>query len=470
MQIASVVIQSPLIAIGCICAITFPADQWQATAGLLLIYSALSGTLAYHRFRLLQADMVPDLLTFFCFVQFTLKLSNLIFILIVNGVFGSGGVYTIAAAYDQEPYQYQFKGELLLLLGFCIFAGIWLLISKKQPPGLLVKISSTELWRGYVLSVAIIYLLKLTETTALFGNIYALLWLAAICLVTCLLSGESPYQLGGRLSHYSFLALLPLYGIAATTGMKSEIVNVSYAFLLPLLRGLQWARLKFIALFALIFILIVVPFNQVWRDLNWYQGWSASAFDVAAEVIDQYAEQDTADNIASSSLVSWIARSSTSSEAGLVVSIAEQTGNIGPILLENFWSIFIPRWLWPEKPVYQPGAWFTWYLGQARLVGEATSARAMFLPLELNWMFGFGGVLVGMVGVSLLYAAVYSYMQKRSTYSTPYLFGSLALTLSSATLITGHTIYMISAPIIHFFYIYSLDKILILYRNKSVKI
>lgn len=47
--------------------------------------------------------------------------------------------------------------------------------------------------------------------------------------------------------------------------------------------------------------------------------------------------------------------------------LAERDGFIGAVLIEGLSSIFVPRFLWPEKPSYMPGAWFTWYLGGQRL-------------------------------------------------------------------------------------------------------
>jgi hypothetical protein len=58
---------------------------------------------------------------------------------------------------------------------------------------------------------------------------------------------------------------------------------------------------------------------------------------------------------------------------------------------------FIPRFLWPEKPLIAKGAWFALEIGQAytRRDGSISNSVAMTIPGELYLNFGWPGVLVG---------------------------------------------------------------------------
>ncbi|MBX9853840.1 MAG: hypothetical protein K2X86_19005 [Cytophagaceae bacterium] len=57
---------------------------------------------------------------------------------------------------------------------------------------------------------------------------------------------------------------------------------------------------------------------------------------------------------------------------------------------------FIPRFLWPEKPIIQKGAWFAYRIGKARILdGKYTNSIDMSSTGELYLNFGWLGVLIG---------------------------------------------------------------------------
>ena len=67
---------------------------------------------------------------------------------------------------------------------------------------------------------------------------------------------------------------------------------------------------------------------------------------------------------------------------------------------------FIPRFLWPEKPIIAKGAWFALEIGQAytRPDGTITNAVAMTIPGELYLNFGWLGVFLGCLTYGGLFA------------------------------------------------------------------
>jgi hypothetical protein len=68
---------------------------------------------------------------------------------------------------------------------------------------------------------------------------------------------------------------------------------------------------------------------------------------------------------------------------------------------------FIPRLLWPNKPILNRGAWFTAYLGGAARAEEATTSTGISAAGELYWNFGVPGMAVGMCGIGLLYGLLW---------------------------------------------------------------
>lgn len=63
---------------------------------------------------------------------------------------------------------------------------------------------------------------------------------------------------------------------------------------------------------------------------------------------------------------------------------------------------FVPRIIWPEKPIVSRGAWFTTYIGMSPRPQEATSSTGMTAFGEWYWNFGIPGELGGMFLTGLL--------------------------------------------------------------------
>ncbi len=64
--------------------------------------------------------------------------------------------------------------------------------------------------------------------------------------------------------------------------------------------------------------------------------------------------------------------------------------------MKGLYYAFIPRIIWPEKPLVSRGAWFTTYLGMANSEAEATTSTGITTVGEWYWNFGVAGVAVGM--------------------------------------------------------------------------
>lgn len=77
--------------------------------------------------------------------------------------------------------------------------------------------------------------------------------------------------------------------------------------------------------------------------------------------------------------------------------IANEDGYLHGETLEYLGFVFIPRFLWPDKPIVQKGGWFAWRIGQAwiRADGRYSNAINMTVPGELYLNYGWFGVLAG---------------------------------------------------------------------------
>jgi len=256
--------------------------------------------------------------------------------------------------------------------------------------------------------------------------------------------------MGNRKSWLAMAGLVPFLVLALQSGMKGDVALVMLPILLPIVRRMTVVRFAFLGAFMLFMLVFLFPFSEAWRHANW-AGWhgyeNAGIPVVASRVFDQWADDGLVET-AAQSLASWAMRGSSAEAGGLVMQLAERDGFIGPVLLEGLATIFVPRVLWPDKPRYMPGAWFTWYLGYAASPETATTATAMMLPTELYWMFGLLGVVLGMAFLAVLYFVVWERLRRLSRTGLVPMLALFALLAHSAGLEGVHTIYAVSAPVI----------------------
>ena len=113
-------------------------------------------------------------------------------------------------------------------------------------------------------------------------------------------------------------------------------------------------------------------------------------------------EGDIADT---SGVMRLMARLSTFNQLSQVHRLTEEEGFYEGETMGYVIYIFIPRALWADKPLVVPGQWFAAKLGRGtRLEGGGFSnAINMTIPGELYLNFGWPGVIIGMMFLTLIY-------------------------------------------------------------------
>jgi hypothetical protein len=88
--------------------------------------------------------------------------------------------------------------------------------------------------------------------------------------------------------------------------------------------------------------------------------------------------------------------------------VVQEDGYLGGQTLEYLAYAWIPRFIWPEKPVIAKGAWFAHRIGQARMVnGRATNSINMTIPGEFYMNFGWLGLIVGPAAFGIVLALLW---------------------------------------------------------------
>ncbi|RJR31822.1 MAG: hypothetical protein C4576_31295 [Desulfobacteraceae bacterium] len=101
---------------------------------------------------------------------------------------------------------------------------------------------------------------------------------------------------------------------------------------------------------------------------------------------------------ASSGWIATLARFTTYNQTTQVMSLADREGFLMGETLSYLTYAFIPRAIWPSKPVIAQGQWFAQKLGLGSFLSGSTgfsNSINMTLPGELYLNFGWPGVVVG---------------------------------------------------------------------------
>ncbi len=91
-------------------------------------------------------------------------------------------------------------------------------------------------------------------------------------------------------------------------------------------------------------------------------------------------------------------RTSVISQLSNIVELTEKKGFYGGQTLNYMAYVFIPRFLWPEKPLIKQGQWFALEIGKARKRKDsdlANNSINMTVPGEFYLNYGWAGVLIG---------------------------------------------------------------------------
>jgi hypothetical protein len=442
-------------------AASYPLSEWPATAGILMITQAFCGAFAWHRFSLMRDAILPDYLSLFLLTQFVNKSLTAL-----NEVFKTdreaGGAISENLSVSSLPQEYLFYAEAIFLLATVIFTLTFRVLEGRTTPGVWQVPDSRITWATFGLSSAAIIAIQASGFGSYLGMTQELLRYFSIGSIAVLLGGQTDYALGRKRSWLPLLALMPVAFYALTSGVKGEIALVSLPVLLPAIRKLNLTRSLLLGGFLVFTVMFVFPYTRAWRDANWFGlggTENADIWTVSSSVFSRW-QQEGPLAMAAEGATHWMSRVSSAEAGGLVMMIADRDGPIGAETIEGFLTIFIPRFLWPDKPAYAPGAWFTWYLGEAPSPETATSSTAMMLPTELYWMYGIVGVSLGMLLLAVLNFHIWRYLNLKAAQGRMVPSVALFALLANAIVLEpSAVIYAFSGPVILLVYVIIFDQL-----------
>lgn len=275
----------------------------------------------------------------------------------------------------------------------------------------------------------------------------------SLAIVFILLAGHGKMQLGAKQQWRALLLLSPLVLQALPTGSKLEVIVAAGPVLMAMLFRPSKRRLAMLAAVAAGVVLVLAPMTNILRGHNWRgEGQLISvrqAFDIVANDIGRHGVSV----VASDGVVEFLDRASSARNGALVYGIAQRDGLLGLESLDKLFVVFVPRFLWPDKPSIAPGAWFTWYLGQAATPDTATTSTGTPVATEFYWMAGWGGTIAGMLILGVMYAVSWRLLKYMGQTSIVMRIGAVSMLFGAMRLEETHAIFAITAPLLIILYL-----------------
>jgi len=187
--------------------------------------------------------------------------------------------------------------------------------------------------------------------------------------------------------------------------LRGDIVSASIAFALGTLIGARsFAPLR-TRLFAPVYV-VAALFTIYFSEFGLVRSVSGGGLERIDAVLAAQ-EMDQSSAIAQQSV--W-SRLTNFNQLTQVVRIAREDGFLNGLTLEYLGFVFIPRFLWEDKPLVAKGGWFAWRIGQAyqRPDGQFSNSVNMTVPGELYLNFDWAGVIAGCLIFGALIGVLWS--------------------------------------------------------------
>ena len=329
------------------------------------------------------------------------------------------GLLLFGPAADQWPPTVQYPervldvyslGESITSTGMLVLVAAWRLAIGRD----LHRVGFAPLARQTVSGMPIaMYLIALAFEVSRrllgleFGSVQQILSISSALGVAAIFYISARRTTGAAQIASAIALALPLVAAALGSGMKESI-------LFPLLPAaiLAWGRanaqLRIAIIIACTFILIILQaYVGFVRDISWGSNVNFQSTELLSKFGEHISEEDFPKLLQDISL-----RLDLSKAHAITVQVYKDQGPFADEIFLSIPASLIPRFLWSEKPVVQPGALHT-----ARILGlpservsEITSATAPGFFAELYLWAGWTAT----IGGALLYGLLFATLQRRA--------------------------------------------------------
>jgi hypothetical protein len=192
--------------------------------------------------------------------------------------------------------------------------------------------------------------------------------------------------------------------------MRGEVVYPLLMFFLAIVMRKAMTKKYVVAA-----LLLLPALAFVYHELGQLRGYGIYGTERVAKLTGQLSTEKGDDEIfgeeegADSAMLSLIARGCLFAQLSQVARIADEEGFYKGETLEYVTYAFIPRIIWPEKPLITPGQWFAEKIGRGWRISETRFSNSINMTLagEFYLNFGWAGSVAGIVLMTFLYTILW---------------------------------------------------------------
>jgi hypothetical protein len=156
---------------------------------------------------------------------------------------------------------------------------------------------------------------------------------------------------------------------------------------------------------------IITAFSVAYAQLGVLRGTDVGGTDRISYIVASVSSDASGESEVSYSLLKLVARNCQFDQLSQVARIAEDDGLYYGETLGYMTYVFIPRIIWPDKPLVTPGQWFAQKLGRGQVLASKngfSNSINMTLQGEMYLNFGWPGAIVGIVLLTYLFSLFWS--------------------------------------------------------------
>lgn len=303
------------------------------------------------------------------------------------------------------------KAEIITLIGTLTTVAVWMLANGPQySPRLLLNTRHSFLIRALTASYTISLLgLMLVQSNpaarSAFGQLIpTLLGLGIACsFFLPMVIKKSTFF---TLTLVVILSLPSIY-LALLSGMKESIILslIPVMYCTWLVVRNRVARTTLIAV-AILIVALITSFVGYYRDQVWIGKRSLTQQQALSEFSIILATEGVVDTMVSG-LQKFLSRSNASTYRGWAISLADEQGYEPELVFASMLYVFVPRILWPEKPLIQQGWEYSGLVFGRNFMDASGSSTAAGLYPALYLGYGWPAVLAGAIGIGLMIAGLF---------------------------------------------------------------
>lgn len=350
-----------------------------------------------------------------------------------------------------DPEIAMLKGEIVTVVGILLTSWAWHSLSTRlRSPDRFANIAGhyTDNPRGYFLLWSVGVAAEVAsrlygEQTAVLGaavGVARAAGLMSVLALTYVLWSKPAFRLISV-----WLLSLPFVYASLGSGFKENVIYACLPIAIVAWRELRSKRARIVLLvFGMLFVGVVTSYVQYYRERVWTRNESLSIGEISRE----FADQERYSSDASEGIPLFLARNNAMYHHGWAIDVKDRGEVSASEIFAPLVYIFIPRFLWPEKPEVNPGAEHSERIWGSHYVLVTNSATAAGLYPSLYMAGGYLAVIIGAIAAGALMAYTFYLL---SRYATRFATGiyAWALFLTALRLDDNWPVFVFSAPLIN---------------------